>query len=407
MNHRPTDPAHERARWRRRRIIMNNDGHEFAKKAVPDPITPTAFLAERTSDLEDSQVDSIFYCDGVFNRYTHRSTVSETLSRKPAGPNDDGAFLFPWVDALHALDTDPLELICTWCREHDREVFWSMRMNDQHDSYPHRRSLVSRWKLEHPSYLMGRDGFPRDGGMNLLDYGQATVRAQVESIVVDVVSRYDIDGVDLDFLRHPCFFRNQMEGRDADDAQRHVMTDLLRRLRGALNTIARQRGRPLLLAARIPDDCGFSQALGLDPERWVTEGLVDLLTAGDYFKLRPWSDWATFGRRHEIPVYACLDGRRIMGGGRPLDATDLPRWRGEALRAWRAGVNGITTFNRFDPHDPIFRELGDPERLAELPHVDQESYATADGSRLDPDYWLHNGRRFLKNIMTASTAAGS
>jgi len=29
-------------------------------------------------------------------------------------------------------------------------------------------------------------------------------------------------------------------------------------------------------------------------------------------------------------------------------------------------VSGIYTFNRFDPHDPVFRELGDPDKLKTL-----------------------------------------
>ena len=45
--------------------------------------------------------------------------------------------------------------------------------------------------------------------------------------------------------------------------------------------------------------------------------------------------------------------------------------RGEALRAWDAGVAGIYTFNRFDPQSALFRELGDPELLRTLPRRDE------------------------------------
>jgi hypothetical protein len=70
-------------------------------------------------------------------------------------------------------------------------------------------------------------------------------------------------------------------------------------------------------------------------------------------------------------------------------------WRGEAYMAWKAGVDGIYTFNRFNPRDPIFRELGDPKLLQTLPRTDQTAYVNEDcWSR--PETWLVNGRDYVK-----------
>ncbi len=64
-------------------------------------------------------------------------------------------------------------------------------------------------------------------------------------------------------------------------------------------------------------------------------------------------------------------------------------WRGEAANAWKAGVNGIYTFNRFDPNDAIFRELGSPETLAGKKQTDKYQPGSA------MDYWLKGGKKFL------------
>ncbi|MBS10848.1 MAG: hypothetical protein CME19_04505 [Gemmatimonadetes bacterium] len=64
------------------------------------------------------------------------------------------------------------------------------------------------------------------------------------------------------------------------------------------------------------------------------------------------------------------------------------------LNAWRAGVNGIYTFNRFDPHDPILRELGDREWLEIAERTNQESLVAEDcWSRSET--WVKNGRYYL------------
>ncbi len=392
---------HHAAKWRRRRIIMNNDGIDVRGYDPEMRLTPERFLEYRTSPLADSQVDTIFYCDYFFNVYTPRAEHRRLLLDEASGDDGKTHTFTPWARQLIEQDTDPLAVVSAWCRAHDREIFWSLRMNDLHDSgRGGKYKLCSPWKKTHPEYLMGaRPDYslaPRKLGRNMLDYERSEVREHIFSLVDEVVTDYDLDGIELDFCRHPFFFFPQMNEQPVGDDHRSMMSDLVRRIRDRTQAAARRRGKPFLLAARLPDDPGFCAALGLDLDRWLREQWLDLLIGGDYFKLRPWADWTALGKTFDLPVYPCLTSRRIMGGGQPLAATDLPRWRGEAFRAWQAGVDGMYTFNRFDPHHPLFRELGDPQILQALDRIDQESFATNDGSRLDPDYWLKNGRRFLR-----------
>jgi hypothetical protein len=62
---------------RHRRIIMNNDGNDTLGTPPGEAYTRETFLARRTAALAGSQVDVIFYCDGIFDSYTHRSEESE------------------------------------------------------------------------------------------------------------------------------------------------------------------------------------------------------------------------------------------------------------------------------------------------------------------------------------------
>jgi hypothetical protein len=266
-------------------------------------------------------------------------------------------------------------------------------MNDTHDSSPRWSYLLTKWKKEHPEYLMKHlVEKPCYGGRrwSAVNYELPAVRDKVFEILQDVCARYDVDGIELDFFRHPVYFPPQMTGDEVTQGQCDLMTALLRRIRTMTEVIGMQRGRPILVAVRVPDSVGYARAIGLDLVRWLEEDLVDILAGSGYFQLERWENWAALGHGYDVPVYAVLSGSRLAGAQSPEEKNDIRLWRGQAANAWTAGVDGIYTFNRFDPHDPIFRELGDPETLETL----KSTYQFIPGSNAGS--WLKDGKRFYK-----------
>ncbi len=381
--------ARKKARHRKRRIIMNNDGNDFNRTKPDQPKTPETFLSMRTTPLLGSHVDAIFYCTGVFNLYTHRSKESELITSEKAAAR--------YIHELIRQGTDSLEVMTRFGHKHGIEVFWSMRMNDTHDSA--RPELLCKWKRDHPEYLVGKqDQKPRYGcgRWSSVDYGRAEVRDKVYRILADVCTRYDVDGIEMDFFRHPVVFKPQVTGQPVTQAHCDLMTGLVRRVREMTERVGAKRGRPLLIAIRIPDSMGYCKALGLDVVRWLAEDLVDIVTGGGYFKFEPWENLVALGKKHDVPVYACLAKRRIVPKGKDKDAKHvIKRFRGEALNAWKAGVSGIYTFNRFNPRDPLFRELGDPALLETLDRIDRTAYVEQT-LWSKPGKWLKGGSRFVR-----------
>ena len=205
-------------------MIMNNDGNDIRNTPPEIVKTPEYFLSRRTSPLVGSHVDSIFYCTGVFNHYTHRSDETELL----LGNDEQTWYARDLIDQ----GADTLEIMTSFCHQHDIEIFWSMRMNDHHDSYtPY---LLPQWKKDHPDLLMGRpdDKFPYvEGKWSMVDYAHKEVRDKVFRIMEDVASRYDVDGIEYDFFRHPAYFKQQMLVSRSPQAQCDMMTELLARIR--------------------------------------------------------------------------------------------------------------------------------------------------------------------------------
>ena len=375
----------KQAAQRRRRIIMNNDGNDCRNPKPDEPRTAETFLSKRTSPLVGSQVDAIFYCTGVFNFYTHKS--DETELRGHGDRND-----VDWAWELIQQGRDSLQIMTDFGHEHGMEVFWSMRMNDTHDSGDN--ALLCQWKKDHPEYLMGKKGdkFPHGGGRwSAVNYGIPEARDKVFRILEDVCTRYDVDGIEMDFFRHPVYFKPQMTGDPVTQEHCDMMTGLLSRVREMTEAVAMKRGRPLLISVRVPDSVGYAKGIGLDLIRWMEDDLIDIITGGGYFHLEPWENLVTLGKQYNVPVYACLSGSRVVDPGQPENKGSIEVWRGEAMNAWNAGISGIYTFNRFNPGDPLFRELGSPDVLEELEKV----YEYNPGRAMDR--WLKGGSKFIKN----------
>jgi hypothetical protein len=81
------------------------------------------------------------------------------------------------------------------------------------------------------------------------------------------------------------------------------------------------------------------------------------------------------GKKYGVKVYPSLDESRVTPEAKALRQT-VESYRGRALNAWRAGVDGVYLFNSFDPHNAIWRELGSADTLKRL---DQDYFASIRG----------------------------
>jgi hypothetical protein len=356
--------ARQQAADRPRRVIFNNDGNEpvyLCKTTSPEEL-----LSYRTAPLAGTHVDAIFYCtwSSGFGLFTHGTKVGEVFSTR------EGLFERNLAPEMIAAGTDPLRVMTEFGRKNDIEVFWSFRLNDTHDGstapYGPIMFRANRLKRENPEWLIGSPTQkPKHGAWSAVDFTRDEIRDLAFRYVEEVCRNYDVDGVEIDFIRHPVFFkRSAQSGTECNDEERRLMTDLLRRIRTMTEAEGLRRGRPILLAVRVPDSVEYCRAIGLDLKRWLGESLVDLLITGGYFRLNDVAYSVALAREHGVKVYPSLDESRVRDpDARKLRST-TEAYRGRALEAWGAGADGVYLFNAFNPLDPIWRELGSPAQLA-------------------------------------------
>ena len=244
--------ARKQAARRPRGVIFNNDGDDaFATDA---PATPEGFLSVRMDHIADCGVDSVFYCTTISSVFTHDSKVLEVSTRTSGNQKNNR------MPALLRTGIDPLRFAIESCRKHNIEIFWTLRMNDIHDNWF--KEIRAQWKTQHPELVMGNPEEAAHFDMRdpraiwtLADYERREVREMMVKAVEEVLDNYDVDGIDLDFLRHICYFKETRLHEAVTPAHRDLLTDMVRQIRERVLAASERKGKPILLSARCCRPC--------------------------------------------------------------------------------------------------------------------------------------------------------
>ena len=100
-------------------------------------------------------------------------------------------------------------------------------MSDVHDSFL--AGWLSLWKKEHSELLIDTEGMLEDKKLYVTakDFSHETCRRRKLEIIEEIASRYDIDGFELDFIRHPVLFSRTMRGEAVTADEVQIMTSLM------------------------------------------------------------------------------------------------------------------------------------------------------------------------------------
>ncbi len=340
------DVARRQAATRRRRVIYNNDGDDIWAK---DAVTEERFLALRHAPLVGTHVDSIFYCTTQsFNHFSHDTQVAEVFDAKT------GKFANNNLNTFLAKKTDGLRMSSQFARKHGMETMWTLRMNDIHDAWT--PEFLPRWKRQSPRRIMstlekGKTFNDRRRLWSLVDFEHPDVEPRLLAIVKEVLQNYDVDGIELDFLRAPFYFRTAYEGKPATDKQLDILSHLTKAIRTLVLHESERRRKPILLAMRVPTTVALCRKIGIDIRSWLEEKLIDVLVLGGGYITFDVNvgELITLGHEHAVPVYPCLSQSGLMYRPPRGKSTKQPpeAWLGAASRLWDEGADGIYTFNLF------------------------------------------------------------
>jgi len=255
------------------------------------------------------------------------------------------------------------------CRHNGISPWITLRMNDCHNQdNPDHPIHGTFWKNNPQLHVQGRP----DYYSRCFDYSHREVRDYYKSLIVETLDRWDIDGLELDFMREPYVFS---AGKEAEGGK--LLTEWLGEIRKLIDTAAQRRGHPIRLGVRVPSRPETARAFGLDAAAWAKAGLVDLVV--------PTPRWATI--EFDMPMEQWRgDSKATLAGGlevnyRPHPALQprsvtLEQAAGAAAAVLSRGADAVYLFNYFQDGHPewsrpdylsTLRAMNSLDALAKLP----------------------------------------
>ena len=292
------------------------------------------------------------------------------------------------MDTLYEAGLDPFGILVQEFKDAGIITLAGYRVNDHHGA-PY---YWTPWERAHKEWSLGKEtgvwrqhkaigdrGWRELGDLRQMDYTIEGVRARRLALLQEIVTKYDVDGIQLDFGRTAPFLSEPKREKA------HLLTQFVRDARKMLD-MARAGDRPrLVLAAILPWDLDFCEREGLEVGRWIEEELVSYVSPGEWF----YADWniplvgwveLTSGTKCKLYPMTCTNvfpttavslGKRVhLGDDYPV--FDGPKIRSLAETFYSQGAEGMMLYNfyarvsEFERYYPFVRDWTDPAKIPSM-----------------------------------------
>ena len=266
---------------------------------------------------------------------------------------------------------DPQQAVLDRGHQLGLHVYASQRMNDNHfdgaqlpDLQKLHHTELTQLRKDHPEWLLG----PDTEEWFALSWNMAVpeVRENRLQHFREICQNYAWDGVELDWQRHPFHFPDDQAYR-----LRYVLTDFMRAARELSCDIARERGTPFYLAARVAGSIEGCHRIGYDLQTWIAEDLVDILIPAGAAGTDPAIEVGAFRALigdADIALYPGFDGGVPGPAAGPEDeqTRHAMRTKATSMQYHRQGATGIYAFNWHADRDSkreLLSQVGEAETL--------------------------------------------
>lgn len=263
---------------------------------------------------------------------------------------------------------DVVKVFLDRCRLRGQAAFISFRLNDAHhkewvNAKPSEKSgsvamSVTKFYRDHPEFRIG----PKLGSaqFQVLNWAHPEVPAHKFALLTELCENYDLDGLELDFMRFYSFFPRDTT---TSEQRRSIITGFVRSVRELLHRTARG-GRRRWLCVRVPGFRSAHDPLGLDLAALTAAGLDMLNLSASYFTTQQMEVAEIRRLVPETAVYVEIC-HSTWNGPKPAPGYDVFPFRRTtpeqfattAHLAYARGADGVSLFNF-----AYYREHGGPDR---------------------------------------------
>lgn len=256
-------------------IDINTVVHPFLNRICEQEHFSNEMLFPFVDQYADTKVTDLLF--NVFCQYS--ATDSEILGTYEEKYQQSSEMGIP-VDytanfhCLHQMNRvkscDPFEVWINRCRETGIRPWLSVRMNDAHNNcdQPYFARTSFFYEAKKNGWLVG-DGYGYYSGN--FDYGVKEIRDRMLGYIKEQLHRYDVDGIELDFLREIiCFKYHTADIKECILTMDGFIADVKR----IIVEEEKAKGHKILLAVRCMRDYEQSLRYGFDPTHWNADILV-------------------------------------------------------------------------------------------------------------------------------------
>jgi hypothetical protein len=124
------------------------------------------------------------------------------------------------------------------------------------------------------------------------------------ALIKELLERYDMDGLELDWMRFGFHFKIGFE-----EEGRRLLIDFHKQVRALADQHARRLGHPIKIGVRVPSRPQTARGLGLDAIAWAKQGLIDMIVITPF--------WATVEFDMPVELWKELlgDSKVILAAG--------------------------------------------------------------------------------------------
>lgn len=250
------------------RLIYYNDAHHFHAKRIDPPLTMNK-LRWPVDEVLGTGVDLLVMGLGYGDVYFHQSKVGRKVGEK----KDVWGDYIDWrimrmVEDAAKMGTDQIEETVRYARATGMSFFPSLKLQDTAKLGGERCGWL-KWNHGKDVCFGGPDD---DRDTWAYDFANELVQEDKLALVREMLDGYGADGIELDFMFYPAYFRP-----DEVEASIPIMNDYVARIRQTANEIGTRQGREIPIMARVFHRREDNLGIGLDVETWLKDGSVDIV----------------------------------------------------------------------------------------------------------------------------------
>lgn len=341
-------------------VCINEDNSHFfgsRKKTEMNKIG----LKELVDNYSAPNVGEIFFSVNAM-RASYQSKIFDSVWQGVTVTDESKAywkgeelkpFCSNWIINTKKLHQEGINPYCFWidyAKEKGISPWISIRMNDCHCTDEKDNFMHSSFWRDNPDKRR-QDYRLKNLASQALDYNHQFVREYYLKLIEECLELYDMDGIELDWLRFGFHFSPGLEDHK-------TLTKFMEKIKSLTVKYSQKRKHDIKINVRIPSRPESAWRLGFDIAEWSRKKLIDMLTVSNFWECTdgdiPLENWRAIIGNDIILAAGVNDIIHCRTNHKAEVIFNTPEMIfGFAMSFLYRGANYIYLFNHMDRHKPF------------------------------------------------------